>query len=593
MAKGKAGKVAFSTGSDDQDGSSAMGKALGMVGVKPEDFEDTPQSRATRIARIAERRRKVQVVTLEDLGAKKEEHRKRIASERAQAAEVRRVAVVKEDEETSALVGTLQLDVLGVILNDLKVRAVLSAKPRRSDEEEAALKMAVQALADVDFDNWHPGEKALLLNGVPEAQDPELRQGLTSWIAEQEAARKAAYQARRGEQDVARQDLVKLATTHSLHEALSDSGTGHIVYVNESYTHRRYDEATRRMMPVQRPDGSGPQTRTGTFLLTVTEGGKFGQIVHTTVNMPFVQEVPHPENPVPNYPDRDFATDRGEPFYHNAVQEMLTAKWYREEREAKEKAEREERRRTDITLEQLLAGVMGRAHGRLDRFQSRDGKRDGSLDMWVRGDGSRIYMSECLAGRPSNGREAWDFANFPKEGIALAEEGKYWGAGLVRVILHRMVAEAAQKALHEQTIVAYNSFCEEDGNTVEDMSALLDATSKKVFSRHFRWERGYGSDKIAGLVAMRVENTGRGKTGRKVRVVRCFATEASYALEVGTEVSASLALPQEASDQQRMLASMLRYLSGRKVNGNGPTQVEPAPETTDPAGEAPEPKAVP
>jgi len=540
------------------NGLTELALKLAKAGVVAEDFDKnpSPEARANRMRRMLEKRRKGEMLTPEGLKARAEEHRQRQVEERARQTEERKTAVERAQEETKALVSVLTEDEDGleVILNDLKVRSVLANKPNRSSEEEAALKTVRQSLADVDFDNWHAGERALLLNGMPDAQSPDLRQGLTAWLKEEDAKRRAEYMARRDADNTRRQELLEMATA-TLHEAYADrDASEHKVLVSGSYPAMRYDQAANNgkggMVAITR-DGQ-PITRTGTFLLTVTDGGRYGQILDESVNMPMLREVPHPTNPVHLNPGKDFKTDRGEPFFHTVVAAMLAAQWDQEELEA-----------VDTTVYDLLAGTDGRAMGET-YFSSRD--RTGNVKIWWQRAGDRLFIikSECRPSRNpyDRNKKPFDFSGFPSDGIPVEPtEGEPGFIKLVRAILQKM-------AERHRTLDKYEAMKASD--TAESMPEALE-TGKAVKSVFFEnWREGdRDTGYKSGPVALQVENTGRGN----MRPVGFFSTEETFDVPASTRVPVTLDL-EKGDEYQMRFQKMLKARTPRTAESSKATEEE-------------------
>jgi len=538
------------------NGLTELALKLAKAGVVAEDFDKnpSPEARANRMRRMLEKRRKGEMLTPEGLKARAEEHRQRQVEERARQTEERKTAVERAQEETKALVSVLTEDEDGleVILNDLKVRSVLANKPNRSSEEEAALKTVRQSLADVDFDNWHAGERALLLNGMPDAQSPDLRQGLTAWLKEEDAKRQTAYQQRRDADNTRRQELLEMATA-TLHEAYADrDASEHKVLVSGSYPAMRYDQAANNgkggMVAITR-DGE-PVMRFGTFVLTVSNGGSSGQILDQPVNMPMVQ-LPHPTNPVHLNPGKDFRTDRNsqEPYFHSVVAAMLAAQWAEEELEA-----------VDTTVYDIRAGGEGRARGYIPYFGSKDGA--GSVEIWWQGSGNRLFItkSECRKSNRSfdSSKKPFDFSGFPSDGIPVEPtEGEPGFIKMVRAILQKM-------AERHRTLDKYEAMKASD--TAESMPEALETGKavKSVFIENWREgdrDTGYKS----GPVALQVENTGRGRiTGGLIAVRDFYSPQENLNIPVRTRVPVTLDL--ETGDEFQMrLQRMMKFVTGTKT----------------------------
>ena len=355
-------------------GMTSVGLAFVKAGGDVKNYDGTPEALANARARsfmraIQQGRKKGGTVTPEELEAQRREHLQRVAQQREEDAKNRQVAVVQEGADTLVVISFLREnpDDARAILNDLQIRALYGKRSNLLEREKDALEGARQRLEDPEFgfDIWHDGEKALLLEGDPEAQSPELRQGFTAWFAERKAKRQAERQESRDAENVRRQALSAMATA-DFHKAYNDhSAEMHLVYVDGHYPAMQYDEGQKKLVPVTRPEKGDdgaihqvPVTRRGTFLLTVTitDGVRYGQILDGAVNMPMIKVVPYPDNPVPLYPAKDFRTDRNK---GSVVAAMLAALWKREEQEIAEK----EKEATDTTVYDLLAGTEGRAMG--------------------------------------------------------------------------------------------------------------------------------------------------------------------------------------------------------------------------------------
>ena len=521
----------------------ALGAAFAQAGVKPDDFKTTGAGVAARFKRMADR---ATILTPEELAAEQlRKHEEGLTRKR-------------EMQETVEALNELDGRTKLVCFTALQYHYLLLRRRELSPEEQKTLKEATSLWEE--FEAWPVESRRPYMDGMPNAENPDLQKGFNAWVEEQDAARKQAYEERRNEQNAERQKLADMATTRNLHEGVA-SGCA-VVYVDEHYIRRRYDEATKRMVSVQKTDGTGPQTRRGTFLLTITASGRngYGQILRGTVNMPFVKDTPHPDKPVPLHPERDFATDQGEPFFHRTVQEMLAAKWGREEREAKETAERAERRHVDTTMAKLMATGTGHAVGYAYMANSRRRAQAGWITMWLEGLDGRLYLRDFEIRTPQN-KQPFELA-FPQDGLVLKPgENEPGTVRFIRGVLAKMVQEG-------EAVSAYERMTEAHPSTVANMGDLLDATSKQTLTAKIQnWNNGRG-------VVLSVENTGRGK-GRKVRVVDCFSPEERFIVPEGTEVPATLNLEEDATPEQSMLASMLRHLSGRRYEQQA--KVESAP----------------
>lgn len=538
-----------STSTDDKTDQGAIGIAFKGAGVNPEDYQAT----GARVAAVARRMAdwaKSKLLSQEDINA--------------ELARKREESLAKKQENREALEALLDLDegTKKVYLIALQDKYILSSRRVLSPKEQEALRVAEELIEGLR--SWPPAARLPLMEGMPNAENPDLRKGFNAWRKEQEEAAEAARQERGNAENVLRRELRDLATCLTLHEAMrGGNGDIAIVYVHRHYTQMRYDEGTHKMVVVTQLVKGKPEPvmRRGTFLLTITGDGKYGQILHHTVNMPFVKEVPCPTQPVVLRPEHDFASPGGEPYFHSAVQEMLCAQW-----------RQEELRETDTTIAGLMETGTGRAMGYVPHMEYSG--RAGSIRVWLEGRDGRLYLLDCEIHALHN-RDAFNLSGFPKEGIPLKPAANEPSTlRFMRVMLSNMVQE-------EEVVSAYERMAQAHPSTVEDVGALLDATSKQtITSRIRKWHRG---DKSATVV-ISVENTGRGKADRKIRVVGYFTRETRFAIREGTEVPASLKLIEEASDEQKMLVSMLRYLSGRKAA----PKVQPEPPSGEDATKAPE-----
>jgi hypothetical protein len=595
-----------------------MGPAFEKAGLDKEAFNSPEAIKAARARRMAKAREAGMGSAQDMLRRKREQERAKHADKekelREQAEEAtRQLQIDEKGLREVRLMSEEELEFYALALRDQYVAD--NNNNQIPNDKKVEIRNAVAEWIE-EFNEWVKPAKDLLYDGVEtlliEGEDGIeevavtsgiLIEGFNAWkvavgIEESEAearkeeGRKQYSQKQREVLDAERQALRSKATVGTLHEA-RERESGGIVCVSRQYTLKVFKDG-EGFVPVPRDDGKGLVMRTGTFLLTVRDG--HGQILHPPVGMSFLNnKIPHPERPVPLYPERDFCVpekrdDLRFSDFIDAVQEMLSAQWQDEERVMEHKARqqkeamgRAERRQTDAKMwDVAVAGTAregARAGGELPAgFTYFD--RAGCPRLWIKvvGDG-RLLPVDFEPGRTPQGKNplTLDISAFPPEGVSLTpEEGEPRGANFFRAMVRAMGER--EYVLDSLGIIRSNT-----PDTVDSAEALLDATSKASWSAFkLNWQRGNGQ---CGF-AIGVDNTGRGKSNRTIRVTSFFSTDPEFVIPVGTEVPANLQLAEDASNAQKELARILHLFSGRRVVHAKQVSTETKGEMLEPAEES-------